>query len=87
MPFYLHPRDQLMSRRQSYEGHPWLIGSPWGFAEETALHALRLLGSGLFDRHPKLQLVIGHLGERIPFDLGGSITGWRRSPITRPSGA
>lgn len=69
VPFYLHPRDQLMSRRQSYEGHPWLIGSPWGFAEETALHALRLLGSGLFDRHPKLQLVIGHLGERIPFDL------------------
>jgi predicted TIM-barrel fold metal-dependent hydrolase len=69
VPFYLHPRDQLMSRRQSYEGHPWLVGSPWGFAEETALHALRLLGSGLFDRHPKLQLVIGHLGERIPFDL------------------
>lgn len=69
VPFYLHPRDQLMSRRQSYEGHPWLIGSPWGFAEETALHALRLLGSGLFDRHPKLQLVLGHLGERIPFDL------------------
>jgi len=69
VPFYLHPRDQLTNPRQSYEGHPWLIGSPWGFAEETALHALRLLGSGLFDRHPKLQLVLGHLGERIPFDL------------------
>jgi gamma-resorcylate decarboxylase len=69
VPFYLHPRDQLPSRRQSYDGHPWLVGSPWGFAEETALHALRLMGSGLFDAHPKLQIVLGHLGERIPFDL------------------
>ena len=69
VPFYLHPRDQLPSRRHAYEGHPWLIGSPWGFAEETAIHALRLMGSGLFDEYPKLQIVIGHLGERIPFDL------------------
>jgi gamma-resorcylate decarboxylase len=69
VPFYLHPRDQLPSRRHPYEGHPWLIGSPWGFAEETAIHALRLMGSGLLDEYPKLQIVIGHLGERIPFDL------------------
>jgi gamma-resorcylate decarboxylase len=68
-PFYLHPRDPLASRRQAYEGHPWLIASPWGFAEETAMHALRLMGSGLFDEYPKLQIIIGHLGERIPFDL------------------
>ena len=69
VPFYLHPRDQLPSRRQAYEGHPWLVGSPWGFAEETAMHALRLMGCGLFDQHPKLKIVIGHLGERIPYDL------------------
>jgi len=69
VPFYLHPRDQLPSRRQAYEGHPWLVGSPWGFADETAIHALRLMGSGLFDACPKLQIVLGHLGERIPYDL------------------
>ncbi len=69
VPFYLHPRDQLPSRRRAYDGHPWLIGSPWGFAEETAIHALRLMGSGLLDDYPKLQIVIGHLGERIPYDL------------------
>jgi gamma-resorcylate decarboxylase len=68
-PFYLHPRDPLPSRRQAYEGHPWLIASPWGFAEETAMHTLRLMGSGLFDEYPKLKIVIGHLGERIPYDL------------------
>jgi gamma-resorcylate decarboxylase len=69
VPFCLHPRDQLASRRHAYEGHPWLIGSPWGFAEETAIHALRLMGCGLFDQYPKLQIVLGHLGERIPYDL------------------
>jgi gamma-resorcylate decarboxylase len=69
VPFYLHPRDPLPSRRQAYEGHPWLIASPWGFAEETAMHALRLMGSGLFDEYPRLKIVIGHLGERIPYDL------------------
>jgi 2,3-dihydroxybenzoate decarboxylase len=68
-PFYLHPRDPLPSRRQAYEDHPWLIASPWGFAEETAMHALRLMGSGLFDEYPRLQIVLGHLGERIPYDL------------------
>jgi len=69
VPFYLHPRYSLPSRRQRYEGHPWLIGSPWDFAEETAIHSLRLMGCGLFDAYPNLQIVIGHLGERIPFDL------------------
>ncbi len=69
VPFYLHPRDQLPSRRQAYEGHTYLVGSPWGFADETAIHALRLAGSGLFDECPKLQIVLGHLGERIPYDL------------------
>jgi gamma-resorcylate decarboxylase len=69
VPFYLHPRDQLPSRRQAYEGHTYLVGSPWGFADETAIHALRLAGSGLFDEFPGLQIVLGHLGERIPYDL------------------
>ncbi len=66
-PFYLHPRDPLPSDR--YAGIPWLVGSAWSFAEETALHALRLLSGGLFDDYPKLQLILGHLGERIPYDI------------------
>ena len=67
VPFYLHPRDPVSLER--YAGVPWLVGSAWSFAEETALHALRLLTGGLFDEHPKLKLILGHLGERIPFDL------------------
>ena len=67
VPFYLHPRDPVSLER--YNGHPWLVGSAWSFAEETALHALKLMGSGLFDAFPQLQLVLGHLGERIPYDI------------------
>jgi gamma-resorcylate decarboxylase len=67
VPFYLHPREP--SQRLAYAGHPWLIGPAYGFAAETALHALRLLGSGLFDAHPRLTLILGHLGEGIPYNL------------------
>jgi 2,3-dihydroxybenzoate decarboxylase len=69
VPVYLHPRDQLPSRLQAYEGHPWLLGAPWGFAADTALHALRLMGSGLFDRYPKLTIILGHLGEGLPSSI------------------
>jgi gamma-resorcylate decarboxylase len=89
VPFYLHPRDPLASRRQAYEGHPWLIASPWGFAEETAMHTLRLMGSGLFDAYPKLQIIIGHLGERIPYDLwrlDHRLTKVPGRPVKRPMG-
>ena len=67
VPFYLHPREP--SQRRAYAGHPWLIGPAYGFAAETALHALRLMGSGLLDRYPALQFILGHLGEGLPFNL------------------
>lgn len=69
VPFYLHPRLQIPTRARAYEGHQWMMGATWGYASETSLHALRLIGSGLFDAHPKLRVVIGHMGERIPYDL------------------
>lgn len=69
VPFYLHPRMQIPARAQPYEGHPWLMSSPWGFAVETSIHSLRLCGSGLFDDFPTLKIIIGHLGEHIPYDL------------------
>lgn len=69
VPFYLHPRMQIPSRAENYEGHPWLMSAPWGFAVETSIHALRLCGSGIFDDHPNLRVCLGHLGENIPFGL------------------
>jgi len=69
VPFYLHPRMQVASQARNYEGHPWLMSAPWGFAVETSIHALRLCGCGLFDDYPDLKICVGHLGEGIPFGL------------------
>jgi 2,3-dihydroxybenzoate decarboxylase len=76
-PFYMHPRDPLPEREPIYDGVPWLTGPTWAFAAETSMHALRLLSSGLFDRHPALQMILGHFGEGIPFNI------WRVDHILR----
>jgi len=67
VPFYLHPRDPLPDRVTSYDGHPWLRGASWAFGVETATHALRLMASGIFDTHPTLTGILGHLGEMLPY--------------------
>jgi predicted TIM-barrel fold metal-dependent hydrolase len=69
VPVYLHPREPLSSQQKPYEGHPWLLGAAWAFGVETATHALRLIGSGLFDEYPKLRIILGHLGEALPFTI------------------
>jgi predicted TIM-barrel fold metal-dependent hydrolase len=69
VPVYLHPRSPLASQRRAYEGYEVLADSPWGFGAETAIHTLRLILSGLFDRFPRLQVILGHLGEGLPFLL------------------
>jgi gamma-resorcylate decarboxylase len=69
VPFYLHPRNPLPGAVRGYEGHAWLLGPTWGFAAETSVHALRLIGSGLFEELPGLQIVLGHLGEGLPYYL------------------
>jgi len=66
VPFYLHPRNPLPGAIPGYAGHDWLMGPTWAFHAETAVHALRLIGCGLFDAHPRLRIILGHLGEGIP---------------------
>jgi 2,3-dihydroxybenzoate decarboxylase len=82
VPFYLHPRNPLPGSIPGYEGHSWLIGPTWGFAAETAMHALRLIGSGLFDAHPRLQIILGHLGEGLPYYLWriDNRNNWMKTP-------
>jgi gamma-resorcylate decarboxylase len=86
VPFYLHPRDPLVTREPILDGHPWLQGSAWAFGVETATHALRIMMSGVFDRYPRLQMILGHLGEGLPFQA------WRidhrisKSPRGVPAG-
>ena len=69
VPFYLHPRNPLPSMAQIYEGHPWLLGPTWAFGQETAVHALRLMCSGLFDKYSALNIVLGHMGEGLPYSM------------------
>jgi len=67
VPFYLHPRD--LSRKEVFDGHPWLLTAAWSFGVETSTHALRLICCGLLDKYPKLQIILGHLGEGLPFSI------------------
>ncbi len=69
VPFYLHPRNPIDAWAQIYKGHGWLMGPTWAFGQETAVHALRLMGSGLFDACPRLKIVVGHMGEGLPFSM------------------
>jgi 2,3-dihydroxybenzoate decarboxylase len=69
VPFYLHPRNPLPEHAGIYDGHPWLLGPTWAFGQETAVHALRLMGSGLFDAYPRLQIILGHMGEGLPYSM------------------
>ncbi|TMH47276.1 MAG: amidohydrolase [Betaproteobacteria bacterium] len=87
VPFYLHPRNPLPSASQIYEGHPWLLGPTWAFGQETAVHALRLMACGLFDRHPRLQVILGHLGEGLPFSIWrcDNRNAWTKAPPRYPA--
>jgi 5-carboxyvanillate decarboxylase len=67
-PVYLHPTVPPPSMNKPYMDYG-LIGAMMGFTAESSLHAMRLILSGLFDDFPKLRMVLGHLGEGIPYYL------------------
>lgn len=68
VPIYIHPRAPSPQTVMPYldQGLP---GAIWGYAVEVSLHALRLIFAGTFERFPKLRIVIGHMGEGIPYFL------------------
>lgn len=69
VPIYIHPRSPHQSQSKIYQGFPGLTGSAWGYTQETAVQIIRLMMSGLFDRHPNLKIIIGHLAEGLPYNL------------------
>ncbi len=66
VPIYLHP-NAFSQPPALLEGMPILQGAAWGWGVETAGHALRLLFGGVFDRFPRLNLLLGHMGEALPY--------------------
>ena len=65
-PIYLHPNTAPRNMIQPFL-ECGLDGAIFGFGVETGLHALRIITAGVFDRFPKLQMIIGHMGEALPF--------------------
>lgn len=88
VPIYIHPREPSPDMLKLYSKYPALAGSMWGYGAETGLHAVRLICSGVFDRYPGLKIMLGHLGEALPFWLWRLDERWKlgeasSDPVTR----
>ena len=74
VPLYIHPADPNPAVIKAYYGeyaktHPMFIRAAWGFTFEAGTQAMRLVLSGLFEAHPGVKIILGHLGETIPYTL------------------
>ena len=65
-PIYLHPNALPPKMLQPFQ-ECGLDGAIYGFGVETGLHALRIITAGVFDRFPRLRIILGHMGEALPF--------------------
>jgi len=68
VPLYLHPNSAALGW-SVFEGRPELLGPNYAWAAETGAHALRLIYSGLFDEFPTAKVILGHMGEFLPFHM------------------
>ena len=74
-PIYIHPRGESKQLAGAYDfGN--LLGPLWGFNAEVSTHVVRMIYAGVFDQFPNLKIVIGHMGETIPFYLWRCDFGW-----------
>jgi len=75
VPIYIHPNVPMLEVQKAYysdlpEGTDRVVGTAgWGWHSEVAIHILRMVFAGTFDKHPKLKMVIGHMGEMLPVML------------------
>ena len=68
VPVYLHASDSAV-QPVTYVGCPVLVGAVWSWTAETAAHALRMIFNGTFTRYPNIKLILGHMGESLPYLL------------------
>lgn len=86
VPIYMHPAVPHPAFIDAYlkdylKDFPGITNAAWGFTVETATQGIRLVLSGVFDKYPKLKIILGHLGEGLPFLL------WRIDhALSRPGG-
>ena len=68
VPLYLHPTSPF-DKPDMFKGAPGIDGAFWSWTCETASHALRLVLNGTFERYPSARVILGHMGETLPFEL------------------
>jgi predicted TIM-barrel fold metal-dependent hydrolase len=83
VPIYIHPGPPAEEWIKPYLVYPEISGAMWGYAAEAGLHAMRLICSGVFDKYPKLQIILGHMGESLPYWLWRMDKSWRDMPSSR----
>jgi 2,3-dihydroxybenzoate decarboxylase len=86
VPIYLHPSQPHPGVIDIYYGdyveqYPWLIRAGWGYTVETATQGIRMVLAGVFDAYPRLKIILGHMGEGLPFHV------WRVSQALSREGA
>lgn len=79
VPVYLHPWSSPPDQLRAYESYSDLLGPAWNWTVETATHALRIICSGVFDAYPKAKLILGHMGELLPYHMERFDQGWQLS--------
>jgi predicted TIM-barrel fold metal-dependent hydrolase len=77
VPIYLHPWSSPSDQLKAYDGYPDILGPTWNWTVETAFHALRIICSGVFDAYPKAKLILGHMGELLPYHMTRFDQGWQ----------
>lgn len=77
-PIYIHPYNSP-DLPYMYHGHPELFGPLWSWTVETGNHALRIVFGGVFDRFPNARLILGHMGETLPYQLWRFDSRWEIS--------
>jgi predicted TIM-barrel fold metal-dependent hydrolase len=69
VPIYLHPADPPQAIIDLYYKSCPAMMQSWGWQVDTGTHLLRLISTGVFDRYPRLKIIVGHMGELIPYGL------------------
>ena len=68
-PVYIHPAFPSEAMIKPYQDYG-MMGALWGFGADASVHVVRMILGGVFEAFPELQIVLGHLGEGLPFWLG-----------------
>jgi 5-carboxyvanillate decarboxylase len=83
VPIYIHPREPAPEMVKPYSTYPALMGAMLGFGADVSLHAMRLICGGVFDQYPNLKIMLGHLGEALPFWMWRLDDHWVKTPYSK----